>query len=99
MGIEVFLRRTGWLSEIFFEDDLVGLADMIDNHYIIRLARSSILKVKVLKNPNPGIWHARLGHLSYRAIQILVSVASGMVLKSPIPSEICRGCMVGRKQR
>ncbi len=98
-GIEIFLRRTGRPSEIFFEDEVVGLADMIENQYVIRLARSSVPKMNVVKNPTPEIWHARLGHLSYGAMQILVSVASGMELKGPIPSEIYGGCMVGRQQR
>ena len=47
--IEVFLRRTGQLSEIFFEDEVVGLADTINNQYVIRLAKPSILKVNVVK--------------------------------------------------
>ncbi len=97
--IEVFWRRTGRPSEIFFEDKVLGLADMIDNQYVIRLARSSVPKVHVVKNPTPEIWHAQLGHLSYRAMQISVSIASGMEFKGPILSEICGGSMVGRQQR
>ena len=53
--IEVFLKRTGRLSEIYFEDKVVGLVDMIDNQYIIRLAKLSIPKVNVMKNPTPKI--------------------------------------------
>ena len=48
--IQVFLRRTGQLSKAFFEDEVVGLANMIDNQYVIRLAKPSILKVNVMKN-------------------------------------------------
>ncbi len=98
-GIEVFLRRICRSSEIFFEDKLVRLADMIENQYVIRSARSSVPKVNVVKNPTPEIWHPWLGHLSYGAMGILVSVASSIELKGPIPSEICGGCMVGRQQR
>lgn len=32
-------------------------------------------------------------------MQKLASVALGMELKGPLPSEICGGCMVGRQQR
>ncbi len=77
---------------------MVGLVDMIDNQYVICLARCLVRKVNVVKNLTPEIWHTRLGHLSYGAIQILVSVASGMELKGPISSEIRGGCMVGREQ-
>ena len=55
--------------------------------------------MNVVKNSTPEIWHARFGHLSYRGIQILVFVASGMELQGSISSEICGGCMVGRQQR
>ena len=78
---------------------MVGLADMIDNQYVIRLAASLAPKVNVVKSPTPKIWHARLGHLSYGGMQKLASVALGMELKGPLPSEICGGCMVGRQQR
>ncbi len=53
--IKVFLRRTGQPSEIFFEDEVVGLADMIDNQYVICLAKPSIPKVNVVKNLTPEI--------------------------------------------
>ncbi len=98
-GIEVFLRRTDQPSEIYFEDEVVGLADMMDSQYVIRLAKPLVPKVNVVKNPTPEIWHARLGHLSYVAMHKLASVALGMTLNGPIPTEICGGCMVGRQQR
>lgn len=98
-GIEVFLRRTDQLSEIFFEDELVGLADMIDNQYIIRLTKPLIPKVNIVKNPTPEIWHIRLGYLSYKVIQKLSSVVFGMQLKDLISLKICGGCMISRQQR
>ena len=54
-GIEVFLRRTGRPSEIFFEDEVVGLADMVENQYVTCLARFSVSKVNVVKNLTPEI--------------------------------------------
>ncbi len=96
--IKVFLRKTGQPSEICFEDEVVGLADMINNQYVIRLAKLLISKVNVVKNLTPEIWHSQLGHLSYGAMQILASVALGMEFKGSIQSEIYGGCMVGRQQ-
>lgn len=55
--IEVFLKRTGQLSKLFFENKVVGSADIIDNQYVIRLAKLSIFEVIIVKNPIPEIWH------------------------------------------
>ena len=98
-GIKLFLRKTGQPYEIFFEDEVVGLADMIDNQYVTRLAKPLISKVNVVKNLTTEIWHFRLSHLSYGAIQILASVALDMEFQGSIPLEIYGGCMVGRQQR
>lgn len=97
--IEIFLRRTDQPSEIYFEDKIVRLADIIDNQYVIRLAKPLDPKVNVVKNPTPEIWPAWLGHLSYGVMQKLASVALGMTLNGPIPTEICGGCKVSRQQR
>lgn len=96
--IQVFLRRTSQPSEMYLEDEVVGLADMIDNQYVIRLANPLIPKVNIVKNPTNKIWHTRLGHLSYGAMQKLESVALGIALNGPIPAEICGGCMISRQQ-
>ena len=69
---------------------------MIDNWYVIRLAKLSVPKVNVVKNPTSDICIARLEHLSYRAMQKQAFVALGMELKSPIPSEICGGYRVAK---
>lgn len=37
---------------------MVTLADIIDNQYIINLAKLLILKINVVKNPTLKIWHA-----------------------------------------
>ena len=84
-GIEMFLRRIGWPSEIFFEDKLIRLADMIDNQYVIRLAAFLAFKVNILKNPIPEIWHAWLGHLSYNGMQKFASVALSIEVKGLLP--------------
>ena len=92
------MRRTGQLSKIFFEDEIVGLADIIDNQYVICLAKPLVSKVNVVKNLTSEIWHAWLGYLSYGTMQKLASVTLDMEFKSPILSEIYRGCIVDRQQ-
>ncbi len=72
---------------------------MMDNQYVIRLAKRLVPKVNVVRNPTPKIWHSRLGHLNCAAMQKLASVALGMTLNGRIQTEICGGCMVGRQQR
>lgn len=94
----IFLRKFGQPSEIYFEDKVVGLADIIDNQYVIRLAKPLIPKVNMLKNPRPKIWHAYLSHLSYEAIQKLASIALNITLNSFIPTKICGSCMVSQQQ-
>lgn len=49
--IRVFLKRTSQLSEIYFRDEIVELADIIDNEYIIHLAKILIYKVNIMRNP------------------------------------------------
>lgn len=72
---------------------------MIDNQYVIRLAKPLVPKANVVKNPTPKIWHAWLGHLSQGTVQKLAFVALGMKLNGPIPTVIYGGCMVDRQQR
>ena len=40
-GFELFLRKLGRPSELYFEGKIVGLADIIENQYIVRLAEDS----------------------------------------------------------
>lgn len=86
------------MSEIFFKDKVIGLADIIDNQFIIHLAKPSILKFDVMKNPISKIWHVWLGYLSYKTIEKLVPIALGIEFNSLILLKICKGCMVGQQQ-
>lgn len=94
----MFLRKTEQSSEIFFEDKVVGLADIVDNQYVICLAKSLVLKIKVVKNPTLDIWYAWLGYLSYGGMQKLTFVALGIELKDSLLLKICGGYMVGKQQ-
>lgn len=47
--IGVFFKMIGQLFEIYLKNEVVGLADMIDNQYVIWLAKSSVRKVNIIK--------------------------------------------------
>ncbi len=99
-SIEVFLRKAGQPSEIIVDEEVFGLADIIKNQYVIRLAET----------PKPGIdnrvialtietLHPRMGHLGYRSLLELPNLAYEIEIKGPAPTEICIGCMKGRSQQ
>lgn len=94
----MFLRRVGQIFEIYFEDEIVKLADMMDNQYVIRLAKTLVPKVNIVKNLTLKIWYAWLGHLSYSAIYELAFVALDMTFIDSIQTKIGGGCMIGQQQ-
>ncbi len=99
-GFKVFLRKLGRPSELYFEGEVLGLADIIENQYVVRLTedpKSATVNMAVLSSIET--WHTRLTHLSYKAIVQLASIALGIQLKGPVPEEICGRCMVGKQQR
>ncbi len=97
-GFVVFLRKLGCPSELYFEGEIVGLADIIENQYIVRLAEDlESATVNMAVSSSIETWHSRLAHLGDKAIVQLASMVLGIQLKSPLPEEICEGCMVGRQ--
>lgn len=72
---------------------------MIDNQYIICLAKLLIPKVNIVEKPILEIWHAWLSHLNYKVMQKVILITFNMELKGHIPLEIYKGCMVDRQQR
>ncbi len=99
-GFEVFLRKLGRPSELYFEGEVVGLADIIENQYVVKLAKDpESATVNMAVSSSLESWHSRLAHLSYKAIVQLTSMAFGIQLKSPLPEEICGRCIVGKQQR
>lgn len=79
------MSKTGQLSEIFFEDEVFRMADMVDSQYSICLAKSFVLKINVVKNLTLEIWHAWLGYLNYGDMQKLSFVALSIELKGFLP--------------
>lgn len=71
---------------------------MIDNQYVIYLAKPLLSKVNIVKNPTLKIWHTYLDYLSYKVIQKLAFVALDITLNGLIPTKICRDCMVDQQQ-
>lgn len=86
--IEVFLRKASPLSESYFKNEAVELADIIENQYIICLTRIFVLKVNIVKTSIPEIWHTWLGHLSYLAIQKLASNILNIIVNGLISIKI-----------
>ena len=88
-GVEVFLRKAGQPSEIVVDDEVFGLADIIENQYVIRLAENpKPATVNRVTAPTIDTWHARMGHLGYRSLLELPKLASGIEIKGPAPTEI-----------
>ena len=104
-GVEVFLRQSQVPSEFHHQGELFGVADIIDNQYVIRTTGyfpNSILDQETINAITPisiQTWHRRMGHLGYQNILRLPKVADGIDIKGPIPKEICGDCMKGRQQR
>ncbi len=99
-SFEVFLRKLDRPSELYFEGEVVGLADIIENQYFVRLAEDpESATINMVASSSIKTLHARLAHVSYKAIVQLASMALGIQLKGHLAEEICGGCMVGKQQR
>ncbi len=82
----MFLRKLGSPSELYFEGEVVGLADIIGNQYVLRLAEDpESAKVNIAVSSSIKTWNARLAHFSYKAVVQLASIALDIQLKSPLP--------------
>ncbi len=92
---EVFLKKLGRPLELYFESEVVGLADIIKNQYAVRLAKDPESgTVNMVVSPSIKTLHAQLAHLSYKVIMQQASIALDIQLKS---QKICRGCIVGKE--
>ena len=104
-GVEVFLRQIQVPSEIRHHGELFGVADIIDNQYVVRTTGyfpNSTLDQEVINAVTPisiQTWHRRMGHLGYQKILRFPKVADGIEVKGPIPQDICGDCMKGRQQK
>ena len=97
-NIEIRLRGKDQPSLIIYENEIHGLADIIDDQYVLRLEKHAIINIATSVT-TAETWHARMGHLGYRNLQKLTSLATGMTINGPVPDEICGPCMKGRQQR
>ena len=97
-GVEIFLRKAGELSKIYYEEEVIGHAKLIDNQYVIQTTPNS-RALATTKNISIQTWHARMGHLGYHNLLKLNQLATGALIIGPVPEEICGDCMVGRQQR
>ena len=62
-GFQVFLRKINCPSELYFEGEVVGLANIIENQYVVRLAddpKSTTVKMAV--SLSIGQWNAKLAN-------------------------------------
>ncbi len=97
---EVFLRKAGQPSEIVVDEKVFGLADIIENQYVIRLAETpKPATVNRVTAPTIETWHAPMRHLGYKSLLELLNLAHGIEIRRPAPTEICSGCMKDRSQR
>ena len=93
------MKKAGQPSEIVVDEEVFGLANIIKNQYIIRLAETpKPATVNQVIAPTIETWHARMGHLGYRSLLELLKLAHGIDIKGPAPTKICGGCMKGRSQ-
>lgn len=68
-SINVFLRKASQLSKIDINKGVFDLADIIENHYIIRLADIlKFTKVNSVTALTIKTWHTRIGYLGYKSL-------------------------------
>ncbi len=99
-GIEVLLKKSGQPSEIVVDEEVFGLADIIKNQYVIRLAETP--KPAVLNRvtaPTIKTGHAWIEHLGYKSLLEIPNFANGIEIKETATTEICSGCIKGCSQR
>ncbi len=99
-GIEVLFRKAGQPSEIVVDEEVFGLADIIENEYVARLAE--IPKPAIVNRviaPTIATWQARMRDLGYRSLLEIQKLAHEMEIRGPAPTEISSGCIKSRSQR
>ncbi len=104
-GVEVFLRQPHIPSEISHQGILFGVADIIDNQYVVcttGYSPNSTSDQEIINAVTPisiQTWHRRMGHLGYQNILWLPKVADGIDVKDSIPGEICGDCTKDWQQK
>lgn len=68
-SVEVFCRKANEPSEIIVNKKVFGLADKIENQYVIQLAKTpKPATVNQITAPTLKTWNARIWHLGYRSL-------------------------------
>jgi hypothetical protein len=106
-GVETLLSLPTKTSKLLMGDDVIAVADIINNQYVLREnftnspSENSTGPRALAKLAGLGIhtWHARMGHLGFDNLIKLQNQAEGMNLIGQKPAEICGPCMIGRQER
>jgi hypothetical protein len=94
--VEVILRRSDQSFKIHLNDEVIELADIIDNQYVIREESTTKTRIFVI---TIDTWHARLKHLNYENLQKLRNLIIEMNFSDSKSKKICELCMKGRQKR
>lgn len=89
-NIEIFLRKAGQSSKIIVDKEIFDLADMIKNHYVIRLVDTpKPTTINQVTAPRIKTWYVQIEPLEYRFLLKLSKLAKKIEIKGPGPTEIC----------
>lgn len=97
--VEVFLWQFQLFSEIRHQRELFGIADIIDNQYVVRTKSfflNSTLKQEIINTVTSISFltlHQQMKHLGYQNILWLHKVADSIEIKRLILKEIYISCM------
>ncbi len=100
-GIEVLLRTTENASQLLYDGEVIGLADLKDEQYILRANSHPAVQTMFTssKTTSFSIWHERLGHLSYTQMIKLLELATGLSFSGSPPTGICGPCMKAKHKK
>ena len=102
-GVKVFLLQFQVPSEFHHQGEFFGVADIINNQYIICTIgyfSNSILDQETINTVTLifiQTWHCWMGYLGYQNIFQIPKVADSIDIKRPIPVKIFGDCMKERQ--
>ncbi|CAM8920044.1 unnamed protein product [Rhodiola kirilowii] len=90
-----FLRNVEYIK-----GDVMHTGRRVKDTFVLSASSSYIDKVSC--NENASLWHARLGHLSFDKLKVMVrdNLVNGLPSLTNFPSkEVCKGCQFGKSRR
>lgn len=88
------LKKVGQHSEIIVEEKIFGLANIIQNQYVIYWAQiPKLIAVNQVIVLTIETWHTYIGHLKYMSLLKLPKLVRGIKAKRPASTEICSRCI------